>query len=96
MVESISSEFYKIDELETAPSISNEIALQRAMAHMGASSYLWEDEAASNELGYEKPSGELVVLPIFLNDNTNVAKQCVCSKSSLTCLNFHCNLVVVE
>jgi Zn-dependent metalloprotease len=61
---SMSGEFYDIKEIQ-GPTISREQGLSKAMSHIGASSYLWEDEAASKELGYKKPEGELVLLPIF-------------------------------
>ena len=72
MVESISSEFYKIEELNTSPNISTTQAFNRALSHTGASAYLWEDEAASNELGYSKPEGELVILPLFEGETTTM------------------------
>ncbi len=72
MVESISSEFYKIEDLNTSPNISNTQAFNRAVSHTGANAYLWEDEAASNELGYSKPEGELVILPIYEGSSTYV------------------------
>ncbi|PWI29899.1 peptidase S8 [Flavobacteriaceae bacterium LYZ1037] len=61
---SMSGEFYDVKETK-APTLSKEQGLNRAMQHLNASSYLWEDAAASKELGYEKPEGELVLLPMF-------------------------------
>ena len=72
MVESISSEFYKIEDLNTSPNISNTQAFNRAISHTGASAYLWEDEAASNELGYSKPEGELVIIPLITEEATTM------------------------
>jgi bacillolysin len=72
MVESISSEFYKIEDLNTSPNISNIQAFNRAVSHTGANAYLWEDEAASNELGYSKPEGELVILPVYEGSSTSM------------------------
>ena len=72
VVETISSEFYKIEDLETTPSISNIQAFNRAVTHTGATSYLWEDTAASAELGYSKPTGELVVLPVLDGESTTM------------------------
>ena len=64
-VQSMSGEFYNIKEINTIPNLSKEQGLQRAMSKIGAEHYLWEDEAASEELGYSKPEGELVLLPIM-------------------------------
>ncbi|AOW21185.1 M4 family metallopeptidase [Urechidicola croceus] len=66
-IESISGEFYETKNINITPTLSKEQAFQSAISHIGAQSYLWEDEAASRELGYEKPEGELVLLPIFDN-----------------------------
>ena len=66
-VKSVSSEYYPIsDDFNAVPELGNTQAFNRAIAHTGATSYLWEDEAASQELGYEKPTGELVILPVFV------------------------------
>jgi len=72
MVESVSSEFYKIEDLNTSPTISKAQAFNRAISHTGASAYLWEDDAASEELGYSKPEGELVILPLFEGESTTM------------------------
>jgi bacillolysin len=65
IVKSMSSEYYPISEMEVTPRLSNTQAFAKAINHMGASSYLWEDVDASNALGYEKPAGELVILPVY-------------------------------
>ena len=48
MVASVSSEFYKIVDLSTEPTISNIQAFSKAVSHTGATAYLWEDEEESN------------------------------------------------
>mgnify|MGYP001312773424 FL=1 len=65
MVASISSEFYKIVDLSTEPTISNTQAFNKAVSHTGAKTYLWEEEDESNEIGYSKPEGELLIVPVF-------------------------------
>ena len=65
MVASISSEFYKIVDLSTEPTISNIQAFNKAVSHTGAKTYLWEEEDESNEIGYSKPEGELLIVPVF-------------------------------
>ncbi len=69
---SISGESYDIKDISIIPSISKQEAFNKAIAHMGASAYLWEDEAASKELDYKKPEGELVLLPMFEQNNSEV------------------------
>ena len=64
-IRSMTSEYYPITEMEVVPSLSKTQAFNKAINHMGASSYLWEDVQAANELGYEKPEGELVILPTY-------------------------------
>ena len=66
-VESISGEFYESNNVNITPKLSKGQAFQSALSHIGAQSYLWEDAAASKELGYKKPEGELVLLPAFDN-----------------------------
>ena len=66
-VESISGEYYESNNVNVSPKLSKGQAFQAALSHIGAQSYLWEDVAASKELGYKKPEGELVLLPVFDN-----------------------------
>ena len=66
-VESMSGEFYDTDNVAVIPKLTKAQGLQSAMNHLNAKSYLWQDAAASKELGYKKPEGELVLLPIFDN-----------------------------
>jgi len=67
VVESISGEFYQTNNVKITPILSKGQAFQSALSHIGAQAYLWEDAAASKELGYKKPEGELVLLPVFDN-----------------------------
>ncbi|WGK65749.1 M4 family metallopeptidase [Croceiramulus getboli] len=69
---SVSGEFYAIDDLSVSPKISRTQAFSRAISNTGAQSYLWEDQGASKELGYEKPKGELVVLPVYDRDEVSM------------------------
>ena len=66
-VKSISGEFYETNNINVVPKLSKGQAFQSALNHIGAQAYLWEDTAASKELGYKKPEGELVLLPAFDN-----------------------------
>ena len=69
-VESISGDFEKISNLSTTPSLSASAALTRALAHVGAQKYMWQD--LSEETGLKQdtknsaasyyPQGELVIV----------------------------------
>lgn len=70
IVKSLNSSYQPLsEELGITPTINKSQALNSAISHVGASKYLWETpmEAAISE--YEKPTGELVILPIIENIN---------------------------
>lgn len=60
---SMSGEYYKIEDVDVTPKLSQDVAFRKAVQHIGAKSYLWEDPASAAKIGYEKPKGELVLLP---------------------------------
>ncbi|WP_415831483.1 M4 family metallopeptidase, partial [Flavobacterium terrigena] len=60
---SMSGEFYKLNNVITTPSISAEVAFNKALAQIGATKYLWEDKVSAESMEYVKPQGELVLLP---------------------------------
>ncbi|XLS29390.1 M4 family metallopeptidase [Flavobacteriaceae bacterium M23B6Z8] len=65
-VTSISGEYYEVTDILTTPKLSNQEAFARALSHVGAKNYLWEYPGAAKEMdNYQKPKGELVVLPLF-------------------------------
>ena len=67
-VKSLSSEVYLINDLEVTPTLSNTQAFNKAVAHIGAQHYMWEYPDAAKEMdNYQKPEGELVILPDFSN-----------------------------
>ena len=69
-VEAISGDFEKISGLESKPSLSASAALTRALAHVGATTYMWQDLGEETLLKQETgkssasyyPQGELVVV----------------------------------
>ena len=69
-VESISGDFEKISGLNTTPSLSASAALNRALAHMGAQKYMWQDldeetglkQDSNNSAASYYPQGELVIV----------------------------------
>jgi bacillolysin len=60
---SMSGEFYNLNEISTSPSLSKQAAFNRAVSHIGAKYYLWENTADAAAMNYTKPAGELVLLP---------------------------------
>ncbi|SFA98211.1 Por secretion system C-terminal sorting domain-containing protein [Flavobacterium swingsii] len=63
-IASMSGEFYKINDINTAPSLSAESAFNKAVSYIGAKHYLWENQTDADNIGYKKPQGELVLLPV--------------------------------
>ena len=63
-IKTINSAYAPLEEdFAVIPSLTSSQALNRAIAHVGASAYLWENQGEANLLGYSKPTGELVIFP---------------------------------
>lgn len=60
---SMSGEFYNIENVITVPSISAQDAFNIAVGNIGAKHYMWENVADAAIMDYQKPQGELVLLP---------------------------------
>jgi len=60
---SMNGEFYALQNVKITPKLSNEAAFAKAIAHTGAKQYLWETPEDAAAMNYEKPKGELVLLP---------------------------------
>jgi len=69
MVKSMSGEYHKIKNINHSPTLTPEQGLARAIEHIAADAYLWEDEKHAGQIGYEKPKGELVILPDLDSEN---------------------------
>ena len=69
-LESMSGEFYQLDNINTRASLSKEQAFARALKQVGAAKYLWENTAEAAFNNYKKPTGDLVILPLVDEDNT--------------------------
>lgn len=69
-LESMSGEFYQLDNINTRASLPKEQAFARALKQVGAAKYLWENAAEANFNNYKKPTGDLVILPLVDEDNT--------------------------
>ncbi|MCD0474252.1 M4 family metallopeptidase [Flavobacterium sp. EDS] len=68
---SMNGEYYNIDKVNTKPKLSAQDAFNRAVSYTGAKQYLWETPNDAKEIGYEKPKGELVLLPSMEDQGTN-------------------------
>lgn len=64
----MNGEYYNIGSINVVPSISANLALQKAKAHIGASKYLWENPIEASAMNYSMPTGELVILPVDGNN----------------------------
>ena len=62
-LQSMSGEYYRVENVDTRAGIPKEVAFRKALSKIGAKSYLWEDPESAARIGYEKPEGELVLLP---------------------------------
>ncbi|MHB1148302.1 MAG: M4 family metallopeptidase [Lutibacter sp.] len=65
-ITSLSGEFYQIETLNTTPKLSESEAFQKAVSHIGAATYLWQDSKNAKLINYIKPVGELVILPGYI------------------------------
>ncbi|MFH7011708.1 M4 family metallopeptidase [Flavobacterium sp. FlaQc-52] len=66
-LESMNGEFYKIVNARIKPTLSAQEAFNKAVAHTGAKTYLWDSPKDAAAMNYEKPKGELVFLPDMEN-----------------------------
>ncbi|MBL6444978.1 M4 family metallopeptidase [Fulvivirga sp. 29W222] len=62
VIHSMNGDYKKVEDINVSPSLSQETALTKAMRHIGASKYLWENRQEAKMINYEKPQGELVIL----------------------------------
>lgn len=60
---SMNGESYAMDNVVAIASLSNQTAFSKALSHIGATAYLWEDQAEAALMQYQQPTGELVFLP---------------------------------
>ncbi|MFV8365634.1 M4 family metallopeptidase [Flavobacterium sp. XS1P27] len=67
-LESMSGEFYQSENVNTNPVLSKQQAFNSALKQIGAATYLWESPAEAKINEYQKPTGELVLLPLVDED----------------------------
>jgi Zn-dependent metalloprotease len=66
----MTGDFYTLDNTKTSPTITKEQAFQKALKSIGANKYLWDSPQDTKEMNYEKPAGELVLLPTALGETS--------------------------
>src|SRR6478672_1600900 len=62
-LKSMNGDFYHMDDVKTTPLISSATAFNKAISHIGATEYLWQNPEEAALMKYEQPKGELVFLP---------------------------------
>ena len=68
-LESMNGEVYLLDKVNTHAVLSNEQAFDKAVKQTGAKNYLWESAEEAKIMEYQKPTGELVILPLVDEDD---------------------------
>ncbi|HHB79944.1 MAG TPA: peptidase M4 family protein, partial [Saprospiraceae bacterium] len=71
LIKSFNGEYFQVDDLDVNPTLSKDAAFAKAIQHVGANEYMWDNPSASL-MDYSKPSGELVIFP---NLSKNTAKD---------------------
>ena len=68
MVQTLNSFYSPIaDDFSVTASITGPQALNSAMAHVGATKYMWQNASEAALADYQKPTGELVIFPAMKN-----------------------------
>lgn len=66
-IKSFNGAFFPVKDLSPTPTLSKEAALNKALQHVAAKEYMWDNPSAT-VFGYTKPKGELVILPSLKGD----------------------------
>lgn len=72
-VVSINGEIYDAHNLDLSPTITAEQGLGKATDNIKATKYLWQDKEQSAIVGYEKPTGSLVIFPVVKTGEIKLA-----------------------
>jgi len=70
MIKSVNGDYFDVEGVNTHPRLSPEAALAKAISHVGAEKYMWENPEEARLMNYQRPEGELVILPDFLHRNS--------------------------
>ncbi len=65
IIRSMSGELFSAGKLNISPSISKQSAFNKVLSHVGAKKYMWQNPQEATFMGYNKPQGELVILPVI-------------------------------
>jgi len=60
---SMNGEFYNLENVKVVPKLSADEAFNKAVSYTHATEYLWEKPLDAIAMDYQKPTGELVLLP---------------------------------
>lgn len=75
-ISAINGESYKTNNISTVAEISSQDAFQSAIKHLNAKKYLWDNPSEAEKLdNYKRPTGELVLLPIFDDQSKNISES---------------------
>jgi len=69
-IKSFNGDFFDVEGLNVTPRISAQAAFQNAVASVGAQAYMWQNPQEAALMNYQRPAGELVILPDFKNKNS--------------------------
>ncbi len=69
----MNGEVYDASNLDITPTISNKQALDFIISSKNNAKYLWENPEDAQALNYEKPNGELLILPNVKTGEINLA-----------------------
>lgn len=67
VITSMTNSLADIKELNTTPTLAANQAFNFAIAKVGATRYLWQNEQESELANYEMPQGELIIFPVLDN-----------------------------
>ncbi|WP_264560080.1 M4 family metallopeptidase [Flavobacterium sp. N2270] len=74
-ITAMNGEMYKTNAVSLVPEITSQDALQKAMQHLNAKQYLWDNPTEASKLdNYKKPQGELVLLPMFDDNSKKISE----------------------
>ena len=66
-LQSMTGDYYSLDNVKTTPTLTRDQAFDLALKQVGAKKYLWDSPEDAQQMNYEKPTGELLLLPITPN-----------------------------
>jgi len=74
-IKSLNGDFFQVEGINVTPQLSKQAAFNHALAAVDASHYMWENPQEAALMNYQKPEGELVILPDFQHKNSKRQAQ---------------------